>query len=340
MRSPDSVGSAEADLAELVLTCVALDPALDLLRSAGLRIDVIYPADDPHTAILSQGDQRVRLTERPDAPPPSTELPPFSPRLVVTRAGTAANAGRAGMSYRDLIPDRLGGRYVASHITIHQAGPVADWIHFHRVGLQMLAVRSGWVRVVYEDQGDPFVMHSGDIVLQPPGIRHRVLESSAGFEVIEIGCPALHETFADHELELPNCQGEASRLFGGQHFLFHRAEETAWTRFGAAEAQQTAMRAATGGLADVRIIRPRQSHRIEFPQHDGELMFGFVLAGNGRLDVADGHAIGPADAFVIPPDVPWALDAISADFRLLHLTTTNLPATLPAIDRPSHAESA
>ena len=66
----------------------------------------------------------------------------------------------------------------------------------------MIYVRRGWVRVVYEDQGEPFVMREGDLVLQPPAIRHRVLESSPGLEVIEIGAPAVHATFADHEMEL------------------------------------------------------------------------------------------------------------------------------------------
>ena len=37
------------------------------------------------------------------------------------------------MLYRDLIPSRLGGRYIASHITIAEGGPVADWVHFHRI---------------------------------------------------------------------------------------------------------------------------------------------------------------------------------------------------------------
>ena len=84
------------------------------------------------------------------------------------------------MLYRDLIPGRLGGRYIASLISIPEGGPVADWVHFHRVAFQMIYVRRGWVRVVYEDQGEPFVMREGDLVLQPPEIRHRVLESSPG----------------------------------------------------------------------------------------------------------------------------------------------------------------
>ena len=53
--------------------------------------------------------------------------------------------------------------------------------------------RRGWVRLVYEDQGEPFVLKAGDLVLQPPEIRHRVLESSTGLEVVEIASPAVHE---------------------------------------------------------------------------------------------------------------------------------------------------
>src|SRR5689334_10791077 len=94
---------------ELELVCAELNPALALLRGLGLRLDLIYPADDPHTAILSRGETSVRLTSRPDAPPASAALPEFRPEFLVTHAGNAAGEGRAGMRYRDLIPGRLGG---------------------------------------------------------------------------------------------------------------------------------------------------------------------------------------------------------------------------------------
>ena len=67
----------------------------------------------------------------------------------------------------------------------------------------MIYCHRGWVRVVYEGQGEPFVMYPGDRVIQPPEIRHRVLESSDGLEVVELGCPAEHETWVDHSWNCP-----------------------------------------------------------------------------------------------------------------------------------------
>ena len=247
-------------------------------------------------------------------------MPPFESSFVLTKTGAEPAQGRAGMLYRDLIPGRLGGRYIASHITIPEGGPVADWVHYHRIAVQMIFVRRGWVRVVYEGQREPFVMNEGDLVLQPPQIRHRVLESSAGLEVIEIGAPALHETFADHQLALPSGH-EPRRTFSGQRFLHHVAADAPWEPMRGAEAQETGMFEATGGLGDVSVLRRGSAPEIAFRPHDGELVFGFVLDGSALLD---GSMLGPADAFVIPPDQPWQLASMSHDFRLLHVTTGRL----------------
>jgi len=305
---------------EQELVCENFNESLDRLREGGARLDVIWPADDPHSAILTHGDERVRLTSRPDAPAPSADLPDFEPEFVITHAAAASEEGRAGMLYRDLIPGRLGGRYIASHIAIPDGGPVADWVHFHRIAVQLISVRRGWVRVVYEAQGEPFVMRPGDLVVQPPGIRHRVLESSPGLEVVELTCPALHETFADHSLELPDGPAHPARAFGGQRFLHHVAATAPWLPWHGAEAQATAVEAATG-LADARILRPGAAPVVAIPPHDGELVFGFLLEGSVRLDFDGEHALGPADSFVIPPGEGWRLSGASVDFRLLHLTT-------------------
>ena len=143
-------------MSEREIVCEDLNLAIDDLKSQGFRLDVIFPADEPKAATLSREGETVRVRVA-DARPLPDGLPAFEPEFVLTRAGAGPAQGRAGMLYRDLIPGRLGGRYIASHITIPEGGPVADWVHYHHVALQMIYVRRGWVRVVYEDQGEPFV---------------------------------------------------------------------------------------------------------------------------------------------------------------------------------------
>ena len=63
---------------------------------------------------------------------------------------------------------------------------------------------------------------------QPPEIRHRVLRSSDGLEVIEIGVPSDHATVLDHEMELPNnggMPGDPGRTWKGQKFVRYRKRE-------------------------------------------------------------------------------------------------------------------
>jgi len=300
-----------------------LSRAIDEWRSQGFRLDVIYPADDPHTAIFSKDADVVRVTTQPQALPPSDRLPRFEAEFLVTRAGASPAEGRAGMLYRDLIPSRLGGRYIASHISLPEGGPVSDWVHYHRIALQIIYVRRGWVRVVYQDGGEPFTMSEGDLVVQPPEIRHRVLESSPGLEVIEITAPAVHATYADHELRLPS-GNNPGRIFGGQRFLHHIATETLWVPANGGEAQETEVEAATSGLADVRTVRPRNLEALAFGGHRGELVFGFILDGSAVLDYRGMHDLRPADAFVIPPGHAWRLTGVSADLRVLQVTTSQL----------------
>ena len=71
--------------ASIDLTVKDFDAALDLLRGAGLQLDVIYPADQPHTAILSHDGRSIRLTSAPDAPEPGGPGD-FRPEFVLTRA--------------------------------------------------------------------------------------------------------------------------------------------------------------------------------------------------------------------------------------------------------------
>ncbi len=172
---------------------------------------MIFPADEPLEAVLSKVGGSVRLVL--DAQPVG-EVPS---RLVRKEVGWVT--GRAGMEYRDLIPGRLDGKVIASHIRIPNGGEVADYVHYHKVGFQMIYCVAGAIRVVYEDQGPPFWLKPGDCVLQPPEIRHRVLEAEANSEVVEVSAPAVHETWADHDMNLPNGRVIPGREFGGQRFV-------------------------------------------------------------------------------------------------------------------------
>ncbi|MBS1797097.1 MAG: cupin [Acidobacteria bacterium] len=330
--------------AQIVVACADLDRALEFYRDRlGFRLDAIFPADAPRTVVLSGGGLVLRL-EKSDASTPLTlaldggfdgesERELFSPdgarvRLVDEQAapalpeavqkfavstlgGGAWNAGRAGMLYRDLLPERWGGRFIASHIRIPAGGPVPDYVHYHKIRFQLIYCLAGQARLVYEDQGAPFWMRAGDCVLQPPEIRHRVLECSDGFEVLEIGCPAVHETLAEHRFDLPN--GKApDKFYGGQKFLHHVAENAIWRSAendGFVE-RDTGIRQATGGLADVRVLRAAAEAKFSV-SHAGEFLFFFVTNGHLRLSTANGadHHLSTAAGFALPAGAEYSIEA-------------------------------
>jgi mannose-6-phosphate isomerase-like protein (cupin superfamily) len=180
------------------------------------------------------------------------------------------------------------------------------------------------VELVYEDQGPPFVLEAGDCVLQPPLIRHRVLEASPGLEVIEIASPASHLTSADHELPLPNARIAPDRDFDGQRFVRHRANDATWTPWGSTgfEATELGLEDATSGLARVRRVRSLgQIGRDVDLGHHAEFAFWYVLEGTLRLRV-DGAAdqeLGPDDCMTIPAGMDARITSSSAGLDVLEV---------------------
>ena len=194
------------------------------------------------------------------------------------------------MRYRDLLPNRQGGRFIASHIAIPDGGPVPDYVHHHDIRVQIIYCHRGWVRVVYEDQGPPFVLEAGDCVLQPPGIRHRVLESSAGLEVIEVTCPAAHPTHTGsrHDAADVRCLPRSRLRWPG--FVHHRRRDATWSpwRSGDFLAGATRHRPATSGLAGVRVVRAtRGGGATGWCRHDAELAFWFVTVARRHWSSTD-----------------------------------------------------
>jgi quercetin dioxygenase-like cupin family protein len=225
--------------------------------------------------------------------------------VTVSRLADARwEVGRADMLYRDLVPGRDGGRLIASHIKIPTGGPVPDWVHFHTVSFQIIYCWRGWVRVVYEDQGPPFLLEPGDCVLQPPGIRHQVLECSPGLEVVEVASPAEHATAADPDLALPTAALRPERDFDGQRFHRHRAAAASRRREGALEWRDLGIAGATGGLVAAQVARALEATTLAGP------LVGFVLSGAGGW--TDG------DAFHLPGGQSVAIGA-GDELLLVHL---------------------
>ena len=326
----------------------------------GFRLESIFPADDPAVAVMTGHGLRVRLERGADEAPgtirlqcehpdefaggetelrapggtrieicaarPAFAQPPTRHALVVQRLRESGSwiVGRAGMRYRDLIPGRLGGAVIASHIRIPDGGPVPDMVHFHTITFQLIHCYRGWFDLVYEDQGPPFRLEAGDCVIQPSQIRHRVLESSDHAEVIEVGAPAEHLTTIDHELVLPTGTLDPQREFSGQRFCRHRVRDATWEpwRLPGFEARRTGIDHATGGVANAEVARPVDGAPGVAASHDADILFTFVLEGGMRLRVPGHEAqdLHAGDAFVVPPQTRTAYERCTRDLELLEVS--------------------
>ena len=328
-------------------------------KTLGMRLDMIFPADDPQIAAFSGHGLRLRiekgapespgtiriLTDDPDgfadgarrltAPngtrieiediDPPLAMPTTEHAFMVRRLADQAPwvIGRAGMNYRDLVPGRLGGAMIASHIRIPGGGPVPDMVHYHKVGFQLIFCIHGWVDVAYEDQGEPMRLHAGDCFIQPPEIRHRVLHSGDDLQVIEIGVPAEHVTEIDHDMTLPTPHLRPEREWDGQRFVFNQGSGADWGpfRLPGYDSRDTTIADNTQGVAGVQVIRRGQGDPV-WASHDSDILFTFVMQGQVTLEGEgqEPHALQTGDAFVIPPGMKTRLSGPSDDIELLEVT--------------------
>lgn len=327
-------------------------------KTLGMRLDTIFPADNPAVAVISGHGLRLRLDSGAATAPglirllsddwasvaggetrltspggTTVELDELNPPVVTPKTEHAFVVrrladqapwviGRAGMMYRDLVPTRLGGAMIASHIRVPD-GKVPDMVHFHKVGFQLIFCIKGWVDVLYEDQGGIRRIHAGDCFIQPPTIRHRVLESGDGIEVIEIGVPAEHITEIDHEMTLPTPDFRPDREWDGQRFVHNIGATGTFApfRIPGFEARDTTINANTKGVASVMVARPTGTP-APWTKHEGDILFTFVMSGEMTLEGEgkDPYRLSPGDAFVIPPGMATRYSAPSSDLQLLEVS--------------------
>jgi len=325
-------------------------------ETLGMQLDSIYPADDPSTASFSGHGLRVCIDKHANvstgtlriltdniegfangatslvapngtrieiaALTPRVEQPATQHEFVVRRLKDEAPwvIGRAGMHYRDLVPSRLGGSIIASHIRIPDGGPVPDMVHYHTVGFQLIFCLKGWVDVLYEDQGDMMRLEAGDCVTQPPKIRHRVCHASSDIEVLEIGVPAEHVTTIDHDFILPNGKGDTNREWDGQTFVHHIKSNANWQahRIPGFTCRDTGIFKGTNGVASIVVAR-YDNGSPPATSHNADINFSFVMQGKVTLSANDQttYDLEAGDAFVVPPGTNTQFSRCSDNLEIL-----------------------
>jgi len=97
--------------------------------------------------------------------------------------------------YRDLGIAKATGGLAQAHVIRLIPPCIPEEVskrHYHDVDFQMIYVLKGWMKGEYD--GEVVTMHAGSAWLQPPKIKHTVLDYSDDCEVLEIILPAEFDT--------------------------------------------------------------------------------------------------------------------------------------------------
>ena len=150
---------------------------------------------------------RKATARRPMGRPPSRAKAKAKPqskskrpaqRFTVSHPQETDFAGglRRYAKYRDLGISAATAGMVQAHV-IRFVPPCipaeVSKLHFHDVEFQMVYVLKGWIKTELAGQG-AVTMRTGSCWIQPPRIKHRVLDYSDDCEVLEIVLPADFKT--------------------------------------------------------------------------------------------------------------------------------------------------
>ncbi len=144
--------------------------------------------------------QRARPTAAPRRKTAAPRIKALAPAQSFTvshlnELDFKADGLRTYALYRDLGIAKATGGLCQAHV-IRLLSPCTDEVrkrHVHAAELQLIYVLKGWVKNEFEGQGVQ-MMSAGSCFLQPPGIRHTVLDYSADVELLEIIVPADFKT--------------------------------------------------------------------------------------------------------------------------------------------------
>ena len=147
---------------------------------------------------MAQARAAARPAARKTKETPARHAAPRPQSFTVShlREADFATGLRRYAQYRDLGLAKATHGMVQAHVIrfVPPCNPdEVSKLHLHDVELQMIYVLKGWIKTELEGAG-AHVMRVGSSWLQPPRIRHKVLDYSDDSEVLEIVLPADFET--------------------------------------------------------------------------------------------------------------------------------------------------
>jgi hypothetical protein len=150
------------------------------------------------TAIRAKRTASKRVTEPPTRKPAALKTKATAQYFTASHLNEKAfkrDGLRPYAKYRDLGIAKATGGLAQAHV-IRLVPPCTDEVrkrHTHAVELQLVYVLKGWIRNEFEGHGEQ-LMREGTCWLQPPNIKHTVLDYSDDCEMLEIIVPAKFDT--------------------------------------------------------------------------------------------------------------------------------------------------
>jgi mannose-6-phosphate isomerase-like protein (cupin superfamily) len=132
--------------------------------------------------------------------------------------------------------------------------------------------------------------------------------------VIELSSPAEHETWVEHERELPTHVLAPDRSFGGQTFVRHIAKDAGWENVGNGfEARDLGVFSGTGGSVAGNVLRTVGGGSLELQPHGPRFLF--VLEGSATVTRVQ---LNSDDSLLVPANESVKIDATPRT-NLIHI---------------------
>lgn len=148
----------------------------------------------------SKMSARRRLAAAKAKPKPKTKAKAAPRKQIFVASHLNPDAFEGGLrsyaKYRDLGMAAATNGLAQAHVIkmIPPCDPaVVSKRHYHDVEFQMIYVLKGWIKGEYDGAGE-VTMYEGSCWLQPPKIKHTVLDYSDDCELLEIILPAEFDT--------------------------------------------------------------------------------------------------------------------------------------------------